>query len=363
MPPPTYEPFEHHNTRERATDERGSAGNTFVTPYAFDRELAPLVAALDAVDLSDVAAERARYQRALQAAGPQPRVDGVMVEIQELVGVDGSALSFRVFRPTLSSHAPLPGVLYIAGGGFVLGTQRSADRDCARMAEDLSAVVVQADYRLAPEHPFPAALLDCWSTLLWMAGTAAADTDVRVDVDRLALVGDSAGAALAAGLSLMARDRNGPRIRFIFLGIPVLDDSLRTDSMKRFSDTPLWDSRNAALSWQHYLRTGTVVDGEDWHDYAAPGTAADLGRLPATHIATAEFDPARDEGIEFGLRLLAAGVSVELHQYPGTFHGSGQLRADVSKRMRKDRIGALRDALHNPSTNLHRNSGLEPAHG
>src|SRR5262249_33172176 len=147
---------------------------------------------------------------------------------------------------------------------------------------------------------------------------------------------------LSAATALLARDRGGPPLCFQFLGIPELDHRLETTSMRTFVDTPIWHRRNAELSWQYYLGQNPT----DVSPYASPATAADLSRLPAAYVTTMESDPLRDEGILYALRLMEAGVSVELHSYPGTFHGSAVLpTAAVSRRANAELLTALRRGL------------------
>jgi acetyl esterase/lipase len=206
-------------------------------------------------------------------------------------------------------------------------------------AHAADAVVVSVEYRLAPEHPFPAGLEDCYAALVWLAAEARA---LGVDPARIAVMGQSAGGGLAAGLALLARDRGGPRLCCQLLGIPELDHRLETASMREFVDTPLWNRPNAIMSWRHYL-------GEppgEVSPYASPAIAKDLRGLPPAYVSTMEFDPLRDEGIEYALRLLQAGVPVELHQYPGTFHGSGLVAgAAVSRRAQAEWLDALARGL------------------
>jgi acetyl esterase/lipase len=211
---------------------------------------------------------------------------------------------------------------------------------CQQVAADLDAVVVSVDYRLAPEHPFPAGIEDCYAALCWTAGQASA---LGIDPARIALAGQSAGGGLAAGTALMARDRGYPAPCFQLLEIPELDDRLDTPSMLAFQDTPLWNRPNAEWSWRHYLGPGHVGEPSP---YAAPARAKDLAGLPPAYVSTMEFDPLRDEGILYALKLMQAGVPVELHSYPGTFHGSGLLPgAAVSKRSAREALDALRRAL------------------
>ncbi|MFI5801743.1 alpha/beta hydrolase fold domain-containing protein [Streptomyces sp. NPDC051561] len=158
--------------------------------------------------------------------------------------------------------------------------------------------------------------------------------------DRIAIGGHSAGAGLAAAVALRARDEQGPRIRFQLLNQPVLDDRQETWSQRNFTDTP-WQTRSSLTAvWQHYLGSQQATE------YAAPARAADLSGLPPAHVASAEFDPLRDEGIEYAIRLMQAGVSVELHQWPGTFHGSqALLSAEVSQRQLTELAAVLQRAL------------------
>jgi len=208
-----------------------------------------------------------------------------------------------------------------------------------RVARDLGAVVVTVEYRLAPEHPFPAGLEDCYRTLQWMHDEAPA---LGIDVTRIGVGGQSAGGGLSAATALLARDRGGPPLCFQFLGIPELDHRLETTSMRTFVDTPIWHRRNAELSWQYYLGDNPT----EVSPYASPAIAADLSGLPPAYVTTMEFDPLRDEGIMYALRLMEAGVSVELHSYPGTFHGSAVLpTAAVSRRANAELLTILRRGL------------------
>jgi acetyl esterase/lipase len=200
---------------------------------------------------------------------------------------------------------------------------------------------VSVEYRLAPEHPFPAGVEDCYAALRWLADNAGA---LGADPGRLAVAGTSAGGGLAAAVALMARDRGGPALRLQVLSIPELDDRLQTPSMTTFIDTPLWNRPNAVLSWSFYLgREADAAPGDDVSPYAAPARATDLRGLPPAYVATAELDPLRDEGIAYASALMHAGVPVELHQFPGTFHGSALVStASVSCRQQAELLDALR---------------------
>jgi len=307
--------------------------------YRFDPELAAVIPAIPAVSISDLAEARAGLDELSAQAGANVDTSGVVIEDRVVPASGGHTIPVRVYAPT-ERDGPLPGVLYIHGGGFALGSVDTEHAGAVLMARSVGAVVVSVDYRLAPEHPFPAGLDDCYDTLTWMRDAA---DQLEVDLDRLAVFGNSAGGGLAAAVALVARDRGGPSLCFQYLGIPELDDRLETVSMQTFVDTPMWNRPNAVLSWQYYLGD----DRGEVSAYAAPARATDLSGLPPTYISTMEFDPLRDEGLIYGLRLLQAGVTVELHQYPGTFHGSALVfTAATSVRQSAETMDVMRRALH-----------------
>jgi acetyl esterase/lipase len=297
-----------------------------VDPAAFptlDPELAPVLALLPDMTqgLVDVEAARAVLKTFLPAG---PVAGEESLDITDVV-VDGVPL--RVYRPRSGTTR---GVLYLHGGGFCLGDLDSEHAGAAQVATEVDAVVVSVGYRLAPEDPYPAGLDDCLVGLRYLASIAGP----------IAVHGQSAGGGLAAATVLRAHDEGGPAIAFQSLGMPELDDRLETPSMQQFLATPLWSRPQAIRSWEMYL------GGRPADHYAAPARREDLSGLPPAHVFTMELDPLRDEGITYGLRLLQAGVSVELHSYPGTFHGSSLVvDAAVSKRMSEDLLGALRRGL------------------
>ena len=314
-----------------------------MTKRAYDPEFDAILPLLPTVmDFSRVEqVQAARVGRMeLFAAQPPDRAD-VAKEDRLVPGPAGAPeVPIRIYRPKASGSGPRGCVFEIHGGGFILGSIDMMDAWCQRVAAELDAVVVSVEYRLAPEHPFPAGIEDCYAALCWTAQHAA---ELGADPARLAIAGQSAGGGLAAGTVLMARDRGFPALCYQLLEIPELDDRLDTPSMRAFDDTPLWNRPNAVSSWKHYL--GPNHSGEP-SPYAAPARAKDLAGLPPAYVSTMEFDPLRDEGILYALRLLQAGVSVELHSYPGTFHGSGLLpSAAVSKRGASEVLDALRREL------------------
>ncbi|MFB6614073.1 alpha/beta hydrolase [Streptomyces sp. NPDC056367] len=293
-------------------------------------ELEAFVPFFPRIDLADPAAGRALYTE-LASARPAPDTAGMEVE-DRTVPADPD-VPVRIYRP----HGARGAIVWLHGGAFVMGDVDTEHPWAARVAADTGVAVISVGYRLAPEHPFPAALDDAYAVLVWAAAHAA---ELGIDPDRIAVGGHSAGAGLAAAVSLRARDQQGPSIRFQLLNEAELDDRQETWSARNFTETP-WSTRDfVAASWRHYLGSAPATP------YAAPARAADLSGLPPAYVSSAEFDPNRDEDITYALRLLQAGVSVELRQWPGTFHGSQAiLSAEISQRQIAAIGRALRDAL------------------
>ncbi|MBC9712825.1 alpha/beta hydrolase [Streptomyces sp. TRM66268-LWL] len=294
-------------------------------------ELEAFIPFFPRLDLSDPDAERKNFA-ATAAAKPPPDTTGLDVEDRTVPAEP--AVPVRIYRPH-DTHGGA--VVWLHGGAFVMGDLDTEHPWATRVAQDSGATVISVGYRRAPEHPFPAALDDAYAVLTWAAGNAAA---LGIDPERIAVAGHSAGGCIAAATTLKARDENGPRICFQLLNEAGLDDRQDTWSQRNFTDTPWMTREVIAHSWRHYL------GGAPATPYAAPARAADLSGLPPAHIATAEFDPNRDEDIAYALRLLQAGVSVELHQWPGTFHGSQAITsAEISQRQIESLGTALRRAL------------------
>ncbi|MEV0995380.1 alpha/beta hydrolase [Nonomuraea sp. NPDC050202] len=295
-----------------------------------DPELEAFIPLFPPADLTDPAAAR-KELAALAGAVPPVGVQDLVIEDRTVPG--DPEVPVRIYRPRQAQGA----VVWLHGGGFVMGDLDTEHPWASRAADLSGAVVISVGYRLAPEHPFPAALDDAYAVLTWASEHAA---ELGLDPARIAVGGHSAGAGLAAGVALRARDEQGPPIRFQLLHQPGLDDRQQTWSQRNFTDTPWMTRDKFATSWRHYMGSRPATP------YAAPARAEDLSGLPPAYVATAEFDPLRDEAIEYALRLLQAGVSVELHQWPGTFHGSQAIvSAEVSQRQIEELAGALRRAL------------------
>jgi acetyl esterase/lipase len=255
---------------------------------------------------------------------------GVEFENRDLQGIP-----VRIYR---GGASPAPAVIYCHAGAFVLGNLDTDHRQCVEFARRGRCTVVSVDYRLAPEHPYPAALDDALTVLNWVAANSAA---LGVDTGRLAVAGSSAGAALAARLAQRAADGSAPPVVFQLLHQPVLDDR-PMPSKDEFTATPGFDGPAVTMMWHHYLR-GMPVPAD-----AAPGRTAELSGVASALITCSELDPLRDEAIDYALRLMWAGAATELHVYPGTCHGFDSLLPDweISQQLFELQGSALRRALH-----------------
>jgi len=217
----------------------------------------------------------------------------------------------RAYRPP--GPGPFPTLLFMHGGGWVLGSIEQDDERCRELMRLSGCLIVSVGYRLAPEHKFPAPLEDCYAALQWLV---AHGNQIGCDASRLAVGGASAGANLAIGTALLARDRNGPRISCQILIYPICDASLSSLSYRENGDNYYVRRQDLAWFWSQYLRT----DSDYRNPYASP-VAADLRDLPPALVLTGEFDPLRDEGEDFVARLRAGNIDARAVRYPGVVHG------------------------------------------
>jgi acetyl esterase/lipase len=244
---------------------------------------------------------------------------GGQISFEEIViprSPKDSDLGLLVCRST-SQDDPAPAcVYYIHSGGMVLGDNRTGMMEMLDWVEHLGVVVVSVDYRLAPEHPFPAAVDDCYAGLLW---TAEHGLELAVDTDRLLVAGASAGGGLAAAMTLIARDRRGPRLLGQVLMCPMLDDRNETPSSHELIGEGVWDRESNLTGWTALL--GVKRGATDVSPYAAPARATDLSGLPPAFIDVGSVETFRDEDIAYACRIWQAGGQAELHVWPGGFHG------------------------------------------
>ena len=292
-----------------------------------------MVAQLPVFEPGGATDARARARSYTANRPPVPGRDALSITEELVPGPPGSdPVRVRLYRP-LGDAAARPAVVYIHGGGFIAGDLDSEDVRCVRFANEAGCVVVSVEYRLAPEHRYPAALDDCYTTLCW---TTSSTGPLGVDPSRIGLAGASSGGNLAAATALLARDRGEPPVAFQCLVYPTLDDRMQTASV-RFVGTPLVDGSDVARCWDYYLG----ADRTDVSPYAAPGRADDLTGLPPAYVMTAELDPLRDDGLRYANRLLEAGVSVELHQFAGAFHGFDLFPTALSQRALDEQVAWL----------------------
>jgi acetyl esterase/lipase len=313
---------------------------------SLDPELRGIVAELmdGFVTLDDIPAARVIAAETTKAMMAQtPVAGGVQVEERTILGPPGAPdVPVRVYRPGARQDS-LPALLWIHGGGYVLGSIEYEDPMCSRLAAEGECTVVAVDYRLAPEHPFPAALEDCYVALKWMTESAR---ESGIDPGRIAVGGASAGGGLAAGLALLSRDRGGLDVVFQLLVYPMLDDCNVAPACDMQPDTLFWTRSNNLIAWRSYL--GREPGEEGISCYASACRASDLTGLPPAYIAVGDQDLFAVEDIDYARRLIEAGVPTELHVYPGGCHGFDMLapEAGISVRFAADLTRALRRALH-----------------
>ncbi len=269
------------------------------------------VATEGAPTLDSLTVEEAReYMRTSSAQ--LGRLESV-ARVEDLVAPGPAGeIPLRLYDPVGSG--PLPMIVYFHGGGWVIGGIDTHEGYCRALANAAQMIVVSVDYRLAPEHPYPAAAEDSYAATAWLAAQAES---LGGDASRMAVAGDSAGGNLAAVVALMARDREGPELKMQVLIYPIVDHDFDTDSyLRNMSGYHL--TRDAMMwFWDNYA----PENSQRVEPYASPLRAVDLSNLPAALVMTAEYDPLADEGIAYARRLQAAGVAVQLKEYPGTIHG------------------------------------------
>ena len=251
---------------------------------------------------------------------------------------DARPISVRVHRPA-SSDGPRPALLWVHGGGYVIGSAAQDDAICRHLAQSLGIVVAAAEYRLAPQHRFPVPLYDCYDALAWL--TSQRD----VDPARVAVGGASAGGGLAAALAVLAHQRGEVQLAFQLLSYPMLDDrtATRTDLDER--QFRMWNNKANRFGWQSY--TGHPPGSDKVSGLAAPARTGDLSGLPPAWIGVGTLDLFYEEDVAYATRLREAGVACELEEVPGAFHGfdSIQPKTRVTEAFRAAQVAALGTAL------------------
>ncbi len=310
--------------------------------HLVDPELATTMGSFPGFPFDAIPIAKLRAMMAEAAPARPAPPDDVTVSEDHAPGRDGApAVRLRITAPKAKGR-DRPGILHIHGGGYVMGNVEMTGESDAAYAQQFGAVSVSVDYRLAPETPHPGPVEDCYAGLAWLFAHA---DELGVDHGRIVVSGESAGGGMAAGLTLLARDRGEYPIAFQHLIFPMLDDRTVThaDPSPYFGQF-LWTRDANRFGWTSLL--GCAPGGADISPFAAPARAADLAGLPPTYMACGALDLFLEEDMEYGRRLIRAGVPVELHIYPGAPHGF-MLVADagVSKQFARDSIAALARAV------------------
>jgi acetyl esterase len=293
-----------------------------------------------AADGVEVARERLRQLKAPPEMLPNLRIEERTVGYDDLTDIP-----VRIYWPPIAKHDNLPVVVFYHGGGWCLGDLETHDPVARAHAVGAEAIVVSVDYRLAPEHPFPAGINDSWAALRWVGEHAA---ELGGDPNRIAVAGDSAGGNIAAVMTQLARDDGGPSLVFQLLWYPSLTADLSLPSHTQNANAPLLDRDviEAFVSW--YVPTMDTSDAKALPTTLAPANATDLSGLPPAYIGTAEHDPVRDDGAGYAQQLRAAGVPVELSNEPTMAHGyaSFALVVPAAAEATNRGLAALKKGLH-----------------
>ena len=262
----------------------------------------------------------------------------VTIEETSIVGPDCD-IPIVIYRPP--NPGPRGGLLWLHGGGYIVGTARD-DGHGIGFAEHVGCAVVSVDYRLAPESTYKGSIADSFAALNWMVDNAS---ELEIDASRIAIAGGSAGGGLAAGLALYNRDMGGPSLAFQLLIYPMIDDTNQTPSSYEITHPTIWHRAVSLAAWRMYL--GDEHGTDQVSPYAAASRAADLSGLPPALVTVGELDLFRDENINYAQRLMAAGVKTDLQVYAGMFHGAEMSvpEAAVSKRMRLGYRDAMKRAI------------------
>ncbi|MDK8181765.1 alpha/beta hydrolase [Paenibacillus sp. UMB4589-SE434] len=302
-------------------------------------------------ELKSALAQFPGFQLEANLEGSRSMLSGPPIEASEHVSttsrmIRGGAgeMLVKIYEPANRTDAKLPAMLWTHGGGYVLGHPDMDDVLCERFVQAAHCVVVSVDYRRAPEHPYPAAIEDCYAGLVWMTDEAES---LGIDVDRVAIAGASGGGGLTAALALMARDKGGPALIFQMPLYPMIDNRNTTASSYEITaDNATWNRTNNVEAWQMYLGAG--VEDHELSPYAVPSKADSLAGLPPTYTCVGQLDLFRDETIEYVTRLAQAGVDVEFQLYPGCFHCFEVFvpEAEVSQRASQNYVDAMARALN-----------------
>lgn len=328
------------------SSSNGSQAAEAAAPPPFDPECGAVLAGIGEVLSPSLRPEDIPAMRANLAALVPPLPDYLetefTVEERSVPGPeDAPEISLLIARPT-AAPTPVAAIYFIHGGGMVMGDNRGGLAEILDYAKELQVAVVSVEYRLAPEHPHPAPVEDCYAGLVWTAEHAE---EVGIDRDRIVVAGASAGGGLAAAVALLARDRSGPKPAGQLLLCPMLDDRNDTVSVQQMAGLGVWDRTANETGWSALL--GDARGGPDVSPHAAPARATDLSGLPPTFIDVGSAESFRDEDVAYATGIWQAGGIAELHVWPGGFHGYFQLapHAQISQETLAARLRWLRRLL------------------
>ncbi|GIH26467.1 esterase [Acrocarpospora phusangensis] len=318
---------------------------TVPTPPPFDPELAAALTVMAEFVPPSLTLETLPALRGADFAGLGEDLSrGGAIDVRELTvpGPEGEPdISLLVLRPA-GEEATLPALYHIHGGGMIMGDNRLIPTEMVDMVVDLKLALVSVEYRLAPEHPHPAPVEDCYAGLVWTAKHA---DEIGVDPERILVVGASAGGGLAAAVALLARDRGGPGLIGQMLICPMIDDRNDTVSSHQMAGLGVWDRTSNDTGWTALL--GDRRGGPDVSPYAAPARATDLSGLPPAFVDVGSAETFRDEDVAYATRIWQAGGVAELHVWPGGFHGFDMMapQAAISQEAKAARLRWLRRIL------------------
>jgi acetyl esterase len=262
----------------------------------------------------------------------------VKVTAYKIESADGKKIKVHVYEPPVTIlHNPC--MIYYHGGGFMLSISPRTRRRMERYAIEAGCIVVLVDYRLMPRYRYPKAVEDAYSALMWVEKHA---DELKIDMKKLALAGDSAGGYLASLVSHMSIEHNGPKICLQVLLYPVVDHRMTSESMDVFTDTPVWNAKKNKEMWKKYLRTMKEEEA-----LLSPMDYPVRNQLPKTYIEVAQYDCLHDEGVVYGQKLQSAGIDVEIKDIKGGIHGYDNFEfSQVVQELMKDRIQLLRKTFN-----------------
>jgi acetyl esterase/lipase len=274
---------------------------------------------------------------------PSPKTpEGILIENVFIPGQDDrTKVRLRIYKPK-SVTAPTPVLIWMHGGGYVMGKPEQDDSSCSQYVRELGITVVSVDYRCAPKHPFPAGLDGCYSALKW---TVSHSQELGVDSKHIAIGGASAGGGLAAALVQLAHDRKEINPIFQLLVYPMLDDRTVLRAEIDDSSNITWSQKNNRFGWESYL--GMECGAEDVPAYSVPARRADLAGLPPAWIGVGSLDIFHDEDVAYGQRLKECGIECEIDVTPGAFHGFDVFdpQLPIVQAFRRSQIAAMKKYL------------------